>query len=62
MHSLFCILYHVFTPIVGPPCEIQASSSTCVNMNTTPFNNQTFQLIKTLSTLCKQAKCWVSFD
>jgi hypothetical protein len=31
-----------FLFIVGPPCGTQASSSTCVSINTPPFNNDAF--------------------
>jgi hypothetical protein len=31
-----------FLFVFGPPCGPQASSSTCVRMNTLPSNNETF--------------------
>jgi hypothetical protein len=31
-----------FLFVVGPMCGIQASSSTCVDMNTPPSNNEAF--------------------
>jgi hypothetical protein len=42
-----------FLFVVGPMCEIQASSSTCVDINTPPFNNEALRLVEALSTLCK---------
>jgi hypothetical protein len=51
-----------FLFVVGPLCGIQASSSTCVSMNTPISNNEAFQLVEALSTLRKQAKFWASFD
>jgi hypothetical protein len=45
-----------FLFVVGPPCGTQASSSTCVSMNTPPSNNETFRLVEALSTLRKQSQ------